>query len=249
MSRNQQGSKRYEGVGGSATGRGQVGLNEVRRLAPALLELFPERVMLSSRELSEVVKLEACGVPLPQLITWAREMSTGRRGQRMSNILHQLSQNAKRWRTSHVGDKYQQEVQLSRIEIEQNIDELIADVRRAEAELHEPKLREVLSWTVHQIIQIKQRGLLAENEPDHLNLPSVFEHLRSLDDELQERLLIVLPFDIQRRVQARMQKILERESNRSRPQDFMIAQRSVYWALLSEELDLPEIHLSIFDQW
>lgn len=229
--------------------RGRHPGGETFRLAPALLELFSDRVMLSSRELSEVVRLESCGVPHAQLLAWAREMSGGRRGQRLSNLLHQLSQRATRWRTTHVGDKYQQEVARSDIEIEQAMSGLIAEVRRAEAELHEPDLREVLSWLTERLINLKRRALLAVDDPHHLMLPSIFERLRSLDEELRERTFIVLPLDIQQRIQSRMHKLLDREANRARPQDFMIAQREVYWMLLSDELGLPAVRLTIFDQW
>jgi len=148
-----------------------------------------------------------------------------------------------------VGDKYQQEIQLSKAEIGHALEELIAEIRRAEAELHEPQVRAVLSWITDQLTQLKHRALLAENLPNFLSLPSIFELLRALNEELQERISLVLPFDIQQRIQARTQSSLERESNRSRPQDFIVAQRTVYWMLLSAELGLPEIHLSIFDQW
>ena len=205
--------------------------------------------MLSSRELSEVVRLEASGLPLPQLLTWAREICTSRQGQRMSNVLQQLSQRAKRWRTSHVGDKYQQELQLSKADISHALEDLIAEVRRAEAELHEPQVRSVLSWVTDQLSQLKHRALLADDQPNFLNLSSIFDVLRSLNEEVQERISLVLPFDIQQRIQARVQGSLERELNRARPQDFIVTQRAVYWMLLSAELGLPEIHLSIFDQW
>jgi hypothetical protein len=47
---------------------------EVLRLAPRLLSLFPQRVMLNSRELAAVVKLEQSSVPVPQLLSWATEL-------------------------------------------------------------------------------------------------------------------------------------------------------------------------------
>jgi hypothetical protein len=50
-------------------------------------------------------------------------------------------------------------------------------------------------------------------------------------------------------MQLRLQEVLEREAHRARPQDLILAQRAVYWRLLSSELGLPSIHLSIFDQW
>ena len=249
MSQTPRDHARSKGSTRPESSRGRRNEGEALRLAPALLELFPDRVMLSSRELSEVVRLESCGVPLSQLLAWAREMNGGRRGQRLSALLHQLSQRATRWRTAHIGDKYQQEVARSDLEIEQAISGLIAEVRRAKAELHEPDLRIVLSWLTEQLVNLKRRALLAVDDPHHLTLPSVFKHLRSLDEELRERTFIVLPLDIQKRIQARTHTLLEREANRARPQDFMIAQREVYWMLLSDELGLPAVRLTVFDQW
>jgi hypothetical protein len=47
---------------------------EAERLAPALLSLYPQRVMLNSRELAAVVRLESGAVPTSQLFAWAKEL-------------------------------------------------------------------------------------------------------------------------------------------------------------------------------
>lgn len=225
--------------------------SETARLAPALLELFPERVMLSSRELSEVVSLERSGVAVAQLLAWARELCAQRQGAKISGVLRQLSQRAKRWHASHVGDKYQRdhESDLSPARLAEAADELITKLRRAEAELHEPKLCAVLTWVTGEIHRAKRRALSKPSDLLHLKPADLFDQLRSLDQEFRERVSLALPAELERRMQLRLQEVLEREAHRARPQDLILAQRAVYWRLLSSELGLPSIHLSIFDQW
>ena len=69
---------------------------ELQKLAPALLALFPKRVMLNSRELASVVRLESGTVPIFQLVTWANELLQKNPQQSLNSLLHQLAQRALR---------------------------------------------------------------------------------------------------------------------------------------------------------
>ena len=232
----------------SSLGSGTGG-REDRRLAPTLMELFPDRVMLSSRELAEIVKLEESGVPAKQLLTWAQELRNGRRGLRLSQVLPQLHQRAKRWQNAHIGGKYREGVTVSQGEIERAFEELISEVRRAEASSHEPQLHAVFSWLTRQLSTLQQRATYPATHPEYQSLSSVLEGLRKLEEELQARVLTAIPDSLRDQVSKQVRASLKREALRARPQDFLIAQRAVYWAALLKELSLPPMRLSLFNQW
>jgi hypothetical protein len=223
-----------------------------QRLAPVLLELFPQRVMLSSRELSEIVTLEASGVPFAQITSWAHELSQARTSKgplSLSALLTQLSQRTRRWRSTHIGEKYQQETTLSPQQIAQAFEALLSETRRAEAEQHDPQLRGVLSWLNGQLSSLAQSSLNkgTEHSRNHLNI--IFDQLEYLSLDFQDRIFLACPDSLKERLRARVHELLAREALRARPQDLIIAQRAVWWSLIEGELSLPPIRLRLFDQW
>ena len=216
------------------------------------MALFPQRVMLSSQELSDIVSLEASSVPRAQLLSWAHELHQARpsqgKGRSLSFLLTQLSQRAKRWRSSHVGDRYRQEVMLSDSQLKRAFETLMIEVQRAEVELHDPSLRAVLSWLSLQLVALKNDSMQHNLESPHQALSEIFERLTQLSHEFQERIFLACPFKLRQQLQQRVHELLERESKRSRPQDLIIAQRFVWWTLVEAELRLPPLRLRLFDQ-
>ena len=222
---------------------------EGARLAPSLLTLYPKRVMLNARELSSVVQLEASGIPNPQLLTWAHELLKTKPQLNMNSLLQQLIGRAQKWRSLRVGDKFGSAEQLDKRSLRLAFEELLAEVKRAELESHDLKVRRVIGWIADQISALQARALCDDTRPEHLCLEELFTKMRSLSDEAQESLFSVAPQDLLERLHRETQSLLDREYHRSRPQDFVIAQRSVWWTLLREELSLPTLRLHLFDGW
>lgn len=226
---------------------------DTQRLAPVLLELFPQRVLLSSRELSEIVNLEASGVPHAQLNSWAHELAQSRSAKggslALPALLAQLSQRARRWRSTHIGEKYQQETALSPQQISQAFEALLGETHRAEAEQHDSHLREALSWLNGQLSLLAQTSQHTLNEQPQSHLTWMFEQFEYLNIDFQERVFLACPEALRERLRNRVHELLAREALRARPQDLIIAQRAVWWSLIEAELGLPPIRLRLFDQW
>ncbi len=219
------------------------------RLATAFIALFPQRVMLNSKELAAVVQLEASPIPKSQLLAWAHEMQRAQPQQHMSALLRQLVQRAQKWRAARVGDRYASAAQVNIDQLRVAFQELMSEVKRAEAEMHDPALRQVLMWLNQRLSTIMERALLDERHKNHLKVEDLSPAMRSLSEETQERLFISAPQELIERSQRQTHVLLERESHRSRPQDFVIAQRAVWWTLIRDELGLPRLRLPLFDGW
>lgn len=221
---------------------------ELQKLAPALLSLFPKRVMLNSRELAAVVRLESGTVPISQLLTWSNELVQSHPQQSLHSLLHQLAQRALRWQSAHVGDKYGK-VQIEARQLDNAFNDLIMEVKQAEAEAYDLNIREVITWIISQLDYLKQRALLPNDTQNYLSLETLLPTLRQLELEAQERVFIVVPSELKTRIHAKIQDVLRRESYRARPQDFVIAQKSVWWSMIRYELNLPPLRLCLFDGW
>ena len=205
--------------------------------------------MLNARELGAVVQLEASGVPNTQLLSWAHEQLKAKPQTHMSSLLHQLSHRAQKWRASRVGDKFGHGEQHDKRSIEHAFKDLVSEVKRAELESHEAELKRVLQWIGEQIARLQARALCDQSRHEYLKLEALFPEMRALSDESQERLYCAAPPELIDRINKETQALLEREYNRSRPQDYVIAQRSIWWALFREELGLPALRLHLFDGW
>jgi hypothetical protein len=221
---------------------------EVLRLAPRLLSLFPQRVMLNSRELAAVVKLEQSSVPVPQLLSWATELYQAKPQVNLSFLLQQLTQRAQRWQSSRIGEKYGAS-QLNSSQLETAFDELLADLGQAEAEAHEQDIKQVMIWLIESVQHLKERSLLSTSDLEYLDLEGIFSAFHSLSKEAQERFFIAAPESLKRQVYQRVHALLEKESHRTRPQDFIIAQTAVWWSITRSELNLPPLRLRLFDGW
>ena len=165
--------------------------SEMQKLAPALLALFPKRVMLNSRELASVVRLESGNVPVPQLMTWANDLLQHHPQQSLSSLLHQLAQRTLRWQSAHVGDKYET-IQIAALQLKKAFDDLITEVKQAEAEAYDIHVREVMAWTISQLEQLKQQTNLPKDSKNHLSLEAILPALRRLEVEVQERIFIAV---------------------------------------------------------
>jgi hypothetical protein len=221
---------------------------EAERLAPALLSLYPQRVMLNSRELAAVVRLESGAVPTSQLLAWAKELHQSKPQQVLNTLLHQLAQRTLRWQSSHVGDKYGS-AQIDPNQLEVAFNELITEVRQAEAEAHDLEVREVITWIIQRLLDLKHRVTLPNTAAGYLSIEMLLPTLQRLSIEAQERIFISAPESIKKQVHTRVQSVLVRESNRARPQDFVIAQKAVWWSMMRSELNLPPLRLCLFDGW
>jgi hypothetical protein len=104
-------------------------------------------------------------------------------------------------------------------------------------------------WLNQRLSTIMERALLDERHKNHLKVEELSPAMRSLSEETQERLFISAPQELIERSQRQTHVLLERESHRSRPQDFVIAQRAVWWTLIRDELGLPRLRLPLFDGW
>ena len=221
---------------------------ELQKLAPALLALFPKRVMLNSRELASVVRLESGTAPISQLVTWANELLQKNPQLSLNSLLHQLAQRALRWQSAHVGDKYGT-IQIDATQLDRAFDDLITEVKQAEAEAYDTNIREVIAWIISQLDYLKHRTSVPKETKNHLSLDTLLPALRHLELEAQERIFIVVPAELKTHVHTKVQNVLKRESHRARPQDFVIAQKSVWWSMMRYELNLPPLRLCLFDGW
>ena len=226
----------------------KVGGKQTVRLAPRLLSLFPQRVMLNSRELAAVVKLEQSSAPIAQVLAWAQEIHQAKPQASLSFLLQQLTQREQRWQSTRIGEKYGAS-QLNTSLLESAFDELISDLRQAEAETHEQEIKEVILWLIDSVNQLKQRALLPATDLSSLSLEDLSTAFRILSKEAQERVFIAAPEPLRRQVYQRVHSLLERESHRARPQDFIIAQTAVWWSIIRSELNLPPLRLRLFDGW
>ena len=226
----------------------QTTQQDTARLATKLLSLFPQRVMLNSRELAAVVKLEQGSTPLSQVLAWASEIHQAKPQSSLSSLLQQLTQRVQRWQSARIGEKYGAS-QLSAPLLETAFNELITELQQAEAEAHEQEIKEVIIWLIDRVAQLKVRALLASTELAYLNLEALSTAFRTLSKEAQERIFIAAPESLRRQVYQRVYSVLEKESNRARPQDFIIAQTAVWWSITRSELNLPPLRLRLFDGW
>ena len=221
---------------------------ETVRLAPKLLSLFPQRVMLNSRELAAVVKLEQSSTSVSQILAWASEIHQAKPQTSLNLLLQQLTQRVQRWQSAHIGEKYGAS-QLSAQLLETSFNDLITELQQAEAEAHEQEIKEVIIWLIDSVTQLKVRALLASTDLAYLNLETLSTAFRTLSKEAQERIFIAAPESLRHQVYQRVHSILERESHRARPQDFIIAQTAVWWSIMRSELNLPPLRLRLFDGW
>lgn len=241
-------SARHTHSSKSHTSNQQLGVKQTVRLAPQLLSLFPQRVMLNSRELASVVKLEQSSAPIAQVLAWAQEIHQAKPQASLSFLLQQLTQREQRWQSSHIGEKYGTS-QLNTHLLESAFNELLSDLGQAEAEAHEQEIKEVILWLIDSVNQLKQQALLPDTDLSYLSLEALSTAFRVLSKEAQERVFIAAPETLRRQVYQRVHSLLGRESQRARPQDFIIAQTAVWWSLIRSELNLPPLRLRLFDGW
>lgn len=234
---------------GQQTQRNQSHSGQILRLAPKLLELFPQRVMLNSRELATIVKLESSTLAQTQLMTWANEIYHAKPKLSLGLLLQQLTQRVSRWQASKVGERYGSS-QLSLLQLETAFNELIIELQQAEAEAHDHEIKEVMQWMIEHTSTLKQQTLNKTNDQSqNFDLENLFQHMRAFSKEAQERLFTAAPETLKKQVYQKVQILLERESHRTRPQDFMLAQHAVWWSIMRQELNLPSLRLRLFDGW
>jgi hypothetical protein len=220
-------------------------MSATQRLVQAILEVYPQRFMLSSKEISQVASLERSSAPIEQLLSWIEELIKTTEKQKrppLPQLIRQLEQRVQRWDAQHVGDHYQREAQVSASQISEAFTQLIAAVHVATREQSDVSLISVFKWLESQLKDVAQTcATNLQYDP--------IDQLERLDELLFERVLQDGPHELIKRVSDRAQSLLKAESKRARPQDFIRAKHRVLWILLRAELNLPSLWLNLHGGW
>ena len=216
-----------------------------QRLVQAILEVYPQRFMLSSKEVSQVASLERSSAPVEHLLSWIKEIIKTTEEQKrpsLPQLIRQLEQRVQRWDLQHVGDHYQRETQVTVAQISEAFTQLVAAVHVATREQSDPSLISVFKWLESQLKDVAHT-CAEDTQYDPV------DQLERLDELLFERILQDGPHELIKRMNERVQSLLKAEHKRTRPQDFVRVKQRVLWTLLRAELNIPSLWLNLHGGW
>ena len=216
------------------------------KLCNALQEAF-NRPVMNMKDVERVEGLVKLRVPEERLMSWLSEGVSQRnaQGERRSifQVLKTLERRAQQWASQHASEGYELE-QGARSEAQRELEalgELISSVERDAQGRSTTQTSPLFVWLLERLRQLAQE----RREDESLALSAL---LTELDEALHSEVRARLPSLVEQ-AQRETLKLLRRERNRSRPQDFSRALRAVTWAQLRAELQLPTLYLPLYGTW
>ena len=216
------------------------------KLCGALQEAF-NRPVMNMKDVERVEELVKLRVPEDRLMSWLTEGLSQRtaHGERRSmyQTLRLLEQRAQQWAQQHLAEGYEleQHAQGSAQRALLALEELTSAVERGSRERSTLQTAPLFDWLLVRLRQLVN----AYRSDSSLELSAL---LSELDEALCAEVFRQLP-SLAQQAQRESLKTLRRERNRSRPQDFSRALRSVTWAQLRAELQLPALYLPLYGSW
>ena len=161
----------------------------------------------------------------------------------MYQTLRLLEQRAQQWAQQHLAEGYEleQRAQGSGQRALWALEELTTAVELGSRERSTLQTAPLFDWLLVRLRQLVH----AYRSDSSLELSAL---LSELDEALCAEVFRLLPA-LAQQAQRESLKTLRRERNRSRPQDFSRALRSVTWAQLRAELQLPALYLPLYGSW
>lgn len=218
----------------------------IAKLCSALQEAF-NQPLLKSTDIERVKNLVQLRIPEERLMSWLKEVLSQRspQGERLSlyQTLNRLEQRAQQWAQQHLTEGYEREQSEGNDHHRElkALEDLIVSIERNGRDYSSLQTAPLFEWLVHKLHQLAD-GYRGDSS---LILSSL---LSELDEAFYAEVCRGLP-ELAYRIQQDTLTMLNRERNRSRPQDFARSLRAVTWAQLRAELQLPTLDLSLYGNW
>jgi hypothetical protein len=210
------------------------------QIAQYLMNRFPQKMMLSSLEISMLQRLEQQHLPFQLLCTWIDEAIKGNEYKKIEYLLKHIEGRAQKWHQQHVGQHYQNEFQKE-TEILSAIKSIQLQVKRSAQEQNEKKWQIFYDWLIDQIDGLVK---VCQNQEQI----SWVEVLKELDDQA-----CLYAFDVlgEEGMNFILQEVdlLSKNDRSVRPQDLLLVKRHLSWKLLKEKINMPNLFLDLHGGW